>query len=399
MSRLTSQPTPRQIEPVRILHAVDSLASGGTELVSAALIERTEGRFDHAVCSVRGSGPAANGVAGFRVPITFLGKQRGHDWGLALRIARLCRRLRPHVVHARNWGTMDAVIGARLAGVPVVIQSEHGRELSDLEGLHRRRLGIRRLLAPFIDMHVVVSEHLQRWLLERVRVRPEKVRVVPNGVDPIRFQPLRQRDLVREQHGYGRTDLVFGAVGRLTPVKDHRTLLEAFDAVAKRRPHSRLILIGDGAERPRLEEQVRQRGLADRVRLVGYRDDVPQWLGLMDVFVQPSLMEGMSNAVLEAMAAALPVVATAVGGTPEIVEHGVTGLLVPPATPHALGDAMMSYGADDHARVMHGAAGRERAERDFPLAKMIAGYVGVYCDALARRGRAIESSADRPAGR
>src|SRR5262249_13585541 len=113
---------------VRILHVVDSLAAGGTELVAAALIERTESRFDHAVCSLRGSGPADNTVARLAVPVSFLGKRDGHDWGLALRIARLCRRLRPEVVHARNWGTIDAVIGARLAGVPVVIQSEHGRD-------------------------------------------------------------------------------------------------------------------------------------------------------------------------------------------------------------------------------------------------------------------------------
>jgi sugar transferase (PEP-CTERM/EpsH1 system associated) len=389
---MTSQATNRQVEPVRILHAVDSLASGGTELVSAALIERTGDRFDHAVCSLRGSGPAANGVASLKVPITFLGKRKGHDLRLALRIARLCRSLRPEVVHARNWGTMDAVIGARLAGVPVVIQSEHGRDLSDLDGLHRGRIRVRRLLAPFIDMHVVVSAHLQHWLLERVRVRPEKVSVVRNGVDATRFKPLLQRDRVREQHGYGPADLVFGAVGRLTPIKDYRNLLEAFHMVSRRHPQSRLIFVGEGLERPLLEEEVSHRGLADRVRLVGYRDDVTQWLGIMDVFVHPSLMEGMSNAVLEAMAVALPVVATAVGGTPEIVEHGVTGLLVPPATPSALSAAMMSYCGNDDVRVAHGAAGRERAEKDFPLTKMIAGYIGVYRDGLARRGRAIESA-------
>jgi sugar transferase (PEP-CTERM/EpsH1 system associated) len=279
----------------------------------------------------------------------------------------------------------------------VVIQSEHGRDLSDLDGLHRGRIQVRRLLAPFIDMHVVVSVHLQRWLLERVRVRPGKVRVVRNGVDATRFKPLPQRDRAREQHGYGPTDLVFGAVGRLTPVKDYRTLLEAFHTVSRRQPQSRLIFVGDGLERPFLEEQVRRLGLADRVRLVGYRDDVTQWLGIMDVFVHPSLMEGMSNAVLEAMAVALPVVATAVGGTPEIVEHGVTGLLVPPATPNALVDAMMSYCGDDHARVAHGAAGRERAEKEVPVMTMIEGYIGVYRDALARRGRAIEPSAERAA--
>jgi glycosyltransferase involved in cell wall biosynthesis len=119
----------------------------------------------------------------------------------------------------------------------------------------------------------------------------------------------------------------------------------------------------------------------------------------MDVFVHSSLMEGMSNAVLEAMAVALPVVATAVGGTPEIVEHGITGLLVPPATLDALIDAMMSYCGNDHVRVAHGAAGRERAETHFPLMKTIAGYIDVYCDALARRGRPIEHCAERATDR
>jgi sugar transferase (PEP-CTERM/EpsH1 system associated) len=392
---MTSGTAQSQGERVRILHVVDSLAAGGTELVVAALIECTESRFDHAVCSLRGSAPADNTVARLAVPVTFLGKRDGHDWGLALRIARLCRRLRPQVVHARNWGTIDAVIGARLAGVPVVIQSEHGRDVSDLDGQHRARLRVRRVLAPFIDMHVAVSAHLQRWLLECVGVRPEKVRVVRNGVDATRFQPLLERDRVRAQHGFSPADLVFGSVGRLTPVKDHRTLVEAFHTVATRHPHSRLILVGDGSERSALEEQVRRHGFADSVRLVGQRDDVAQWLGIMDVFVLPSLGEGMSNAVLEAMAVGLPVIATAVGGNPEIVEQDVTGRLVPAAIPDALAGAMLSYCGNDGVRAVHGAAGRERAEQHFPLMQMIEGYVDVYRHTLARRGRAIAYSAQR----
>lgn len=392
---MTPAVTRERAEPVRILHAVDSLAGGGTALVSATLIEQTAGRFQHAVCSLRGAGPTASGVGSLTVPITYLGKRGGHDWGLALRIARLCRRLRPQVVHARNWGTIDAVIGARLAGVPVVIQSEHGRALSDLEGLHRRRIQVRRLLAPWIDAHVVVSTHLQRWLIEQVGIGAAKVTLVRNGVDVVRFKPLLERDRIRQQLGYAPSDLVFGAVGRLDPVKDHRTLLEAFSIVASRHRRSRLIIVGEGPERRALEEVVRRRGLADSVRLVGQREDVPQWLGIADVFVQPSLMEGMCNALLEAMAVGLPVVATRVGGNPEIVEHGVSGLLVAPADPNALGAAMISYGADDLARVTHGAAGRERAEQHYPLAKMLAGYTEVYDGALARRAKAVEAYANR----
>jgi sugar transferase (PEP-CTERM/EpsH1 system associated) len=375
-----AQPVP----PVRILHVLDSLGRGGTELVSATLIEQTGAHFQHAICSLSGSAPPLNSVAA-RVPTNFLAKRRGHDWGLALRIARLCRRLRPHLVHARNWGTMDAVVGARLARVPVVIHSEHGRDINDLDGLRPARLRARRLLSPFVDMHVTVSADLQRWLLEHVHVRPEKVRVVPNGVDTARFKPPAERDRLRQQHGYGPTDLLFGAVGRLTPVKDYRSLLEAFDQLSRRDRDGRLLIVGDGPDQPALEAEVRQRGLSDRVRLAGFHADVAPWLGMLDVFVQPSLMEGMSNSVLEAMAVGVPVVATAVGGTPEVVEHQVTGLLVPPATPAALHDAMAFYGADRDTRAAHAAAGRERATTRFPLGNMIAGYSAVYRDALARR--------------
>ncbi|MDX2165622.1 MAG: glycosyltransferase [Deltaproteobacteria bacterium] len=379
-------PSPAPAEPARILHVLDSLALGGTELVSATLIERTAGCFEHSLCSLSGAGPPAPRLASVRVPTTFLAKRRGHDWSLALRVARLCRRLRPHVVHARNWGTMDAVIGARLARVPVVIHSEHGRDLTDLDGQRRARLRVRRLLAPWIDMHVTVSADLQRWLLQSVGVRPEKVRVVPNGVDTAHFAPRRDRDRWRRQQGYAPSDLVFGAVGRLTPVKDYPTLLEAFGQLLPQAPHAQLVVVGDGPQRPALEADLRRRGLAGRVRLVGFSDDVVSWLSGMDVFVHPSLMEGMSNSVLEAMAVGLPVVTTAVGGTPEIVAHGVTGLLVAPASPAALREAMHAYATQPAMRTAHAAAGRERVASRYPLRNTIDGYTAVYRDALARRG-------------
>jgi glycosyltransferase involved in cell wall biosynthesis len=217
--------------------------------------------------------------------------------------------------------------------------------------------------------------------------------MVANGVDTVRFQPLRERDARRRQLGYGPGDLIFSAVGRLTPVKDVETLLDAFRRLSAQQPHSRLILVGDGPARPALEAQVRQHGLSDRVRFAGHCEDVAPWLGITDVFVHASLMEGTSNAVLEAMAVALPVVATAVGGTPEVVEHEVTGLLVPPASASALSAAMAHYGTDEQARQAHGAAGRERAQTHYPIVKMIDGYVGVYRDALARRAGAIAPAA------
>ncbi len=369
----------------RVLHVLDSLAVGGLELALLGLIERTGDRFEHSVCCIRDLGALMDRFANAGAGITLVGKRVGRDRSVPWRIARLCRALRPHIVHTRNWATIDGVVAARLARVPVVIHGEHGRDDAEDAAPSRRQVRICRLLFRFVNRIVVVSKRLQRWLVEELAVRPRKVVFIPNGVDTERFRPSAHRDRLRRTRGYEPAHVLIGALGRLQAIKDYATLIAAFETVLRRQPEARLVIVGDGPERASLADEVDRRRLRHAVRLAGHQDDVEEWLAAMDLFVHPSLMEGTSNALLEAMAVGLPVVAGQVGGNPEIVVDGVTGRLVPIRDPAALAAAMRFYSVDVDARRQHGATGRARVAQGYSMDAMVAGYTAVYQQALARR--------------
>ena len=370
---------------IRVLHVVDALGVGGTELCTANVIERTLERFAHAVCCVRDGGVIAERLEAQGVPVTVLHKRTGNDWTVPLRIARLCRQIAPDIVHSRNWGSIDAIIGARLAGVPVVIHSEHGRDAGDPNGTNRRRNRARRLLSVLVDRMAAVSDQLGRWLVEEVGIRETKVSVLKNGVDAEKFERCNDRAALRERHGYAPEDIVVGTVGRLAAVKNQAALLEALGELLPVHGNIRVAIVGDGPERPALVQQIRSRGLDRTAALLGNRDDVSDLLSMFDVFVLSSIGEGLCNTILEAMAVGLPVVATAVGGNPELVEDGVTGLLVPAADAGALARAVERYAIDEQLRRDHGTAGRRRVLQQFTLDRMVERYVALYESELKRK--------------
>jgi sugar transferase (PEP-CTERM/EpsH1 system associated) len=372
---------------MRILHVVDNLGIGGTELCLANLIERTSDRIEHAVCSVRESGATAVRLQAQGIRIIELRKAPGNDWSLPLRFARLCRDVAPDIVHTRNWGSIDAIVGARLARVPVVIHGEHGRDVTDPNGTNRRRNRTRRVLSAFVDRMVAVSDQLGRWLVDDVHIRASKVRVLKNGVDAQRFEPCGDRAARRASHGYAADDIVVGTVGRLDPVKNQAALIEMLEALRATQPRLRLVIAGDGPERNTLARQVDGARLGDRASLLGQRDDIPDVMRTFDIFVLPSLGEGMCNTILEAMAAGLPVVATSVGGNPELVADGVTGTLVPPRDADALASAVTRYAADERLRAEHGAAGRRRVLAEFTLERMAERYMDLYESEM--KGRSV----------
>jgi sugar transferase (PEP-CTERM/EpsH1 system associated) len=311
------------------------------------------------------------------VAVHCMHKPPGIDARFVVRLARRFRTLRPEVVHSRNWSTLDAVLAARLARVPVVIHGEHGREATDPQGLDGRRRRVRRLAAPLITRFVTVSFDLSRWLVDIVGVPPRKIETIHNGVDLADFAS-DGRDAGRRVLGIGGDTVVFGSIGRLDPVKDHLGLIDAFARLEQR--ETRLVIVGDGPCRRALEERCARRDVAGRVHLLGERDDVPALLAVMDVYVLASIAEGISNTILEAMASALPVVATRTGGNPELVEDGVTGALVPVGDPAALARALSTYADDPHVRDLQGKAGRRRATEEFGLERMAARYRRLYVD-------------------
>jgi sugar transferase (PEP-CTERM/EpsH1 system associated) len=367
------------------VHVLDSLAVGGMENGVVNVVNATRDQVRHTVVTMTGLGPLSQRLPA-SVPVHCVEKRAGTDPGAVVRLSRLLRRLRPDVVHSRNWGAFDAVVAARLAGIRTVVHGEHGREAADPEGRDPRRNRLRRVLAPLVSRFVTVSVDLRRWLIATVRLPAHKVVTIHNGVDSDRFSPGDSVE-ARDALGLPAAATVIGTIGRLDPVKDQAGLIVAFAGLAGSGSSPILAVVGEGPSRPALENEIRCRSLSDRVRLFGERTDVPTVLRALDVFVLPSRAEGMSNTILEAMATGLPVVATEVGGTPELVEADVTGRLVPPGDPNALEAALRAYVGDSCLRSLQGKAGRERVLQHFSLERMAQAHVSLYASLCrARQG-------------
>ncbi|HSL47817.1 MAG TPA: TIGR03088 family PEP-CTERM/XrtA system glycosyltransferase [Candidatus Deferrimicrobiaceae bacterium] len=366
---------PVDARPV-VVHAVHSLAVGGLENGVVNVVNGTAAEFRHVIVCMTTEGPMRERLRP-GVEVLAIGKRRGHDVRAFVRLARTLRRLRPRIVHSRNWAAFDAVAAARLVGVPFVVHGEHGREIGDPHGRRRRRNQARRLLAPLVSRFITVSEDLRRWLIQEVGLPAHKITTIHNGVDLSRFGDL-EGHTARLRLGLSEEALVIGTVGRLDPVKDQTGLVRAFAMVLKAHPAAVLVIAGDGPCRADLLALVAELRIADRVRLLGARSDVPAVLAAMDVFALPSVAEGISNTILEAMASGLPVVATRVGGSPELIEDGVGGALVPPRDPAALAGALTAYLEEPGLRSLHGKSARQRVTDRFGLERMCEAYAGVY---------------------
>ena len=313
-----------------------------------------------------------------------LHKLPGHGLWLYPRLYALLRRLGPAIVHSRNLAALEAVVPAWLARVPVRIHGEHGRDVNDLRGDSRRYQRVRRLYRPFVHHYLALSSDLAAYLVERIGVPSAHVTQVCNGVDTIAFAPP-EAGFPATIHGCpfeaGRHWIV-GTVGRMQAVKDQPTLARAFVLALRTQPklrdRMRLVMVGDGALRVACRAILKEAGVAELAWLPGELGNVAEVMRGLSCFVLPSLAEGISNTILEAMASGLPVVATDVGGNAELVRHGVTGELIAPADPAAMAEVLVRLSSDPQATARLGRAGREEALRRFSLAAMVATYQSVY---------------------
>lgn len=373
---------------IHIQHVVLSLQPGGLENGVVNVVNGLDpDRFRSSVTCLKEAGAFAARLRARDVVVHAMGLKPGNDLALPFRLARLFRRTATEVVHTRNAEAFFyGVLGAKLAGVRRVVHSEHGRVLPDTP----RRMLAQRVLLRLTDAAFAVSEQLRRDLVAHLGVPERRFEVIYNGVDSTRIMRA-DRGVARRALGAGGDDLVIGSVGRLVSVKNYELLLRAFARVAASRARVRLLLVGEGPERGRLERAAAEAGIASRTELLGHREDVADLLVGLDVFVLPSVSEGMSNTLLEAMAAGVPVVASDVGGNPEIVEDGRSGLLFPSRDEAALAARLARLLDDPSARDELGRAGRERVAREFSMGAMIDRYEALY-ERIARSGRRVASA-------
>jgi sugar transferase (PEP-CTERM/EpsH1 system associated) len=376
-----------------ICHLVYRLDYGGLENGLVNLINTLPAdRYRHSIVCLAGYSDFRNRLRE-GVDVIDCPKRPGQDFGLYVRLWRLLRKLKPDVMHTRNLSTLEGQVPALIAGVPVRIHGEHGHDVHDLDNRKRRYRLMRQAFAPLVTQFVTVSRLLERYLLHDIGVARRKVERICNGVNATRFSPASDaaRDVLAEAPFDAAGRLVIGTIGRMQPVKDQLTLARAFALLIEGRPELRtrlaLVMVGDGPLRAEAEGILTGAGVADLAWLPGTRGDTPELLRSFDVFVLPSLAEGISNTILEAMASGLPVVATNVGGNPELVADGATGRLVPRDDPAALAAALESY-VDDPARLHHhGAAARARVEAELSLARMVEQYDALYTRLTARLAR------------
>lgn len=367
-----------------VVHLIYRFDFGGLETLVAECINRMPARqYRHAIVCLTGYTDFAKKISRDDVQIIALDKPPGLALGTHLKLWKLLRSLKPAVLHSYNLAAVEYACTAALAGVPVRVHAEHGRDAADPHGLNRKHNLLRRGVTPFIDRYIPVSADLQRWLRQVVGVPDAKTLLIANGVDTERFAP--------RERGYQRSEFVIGTVGRIQDVKNHSGLIDAFLLLRTMLPEHaarlRLAIIGDGPLLPRIREKVEAAGLQDVVWLPGSRTDIAERMADFDVFALPSIAEGTPVTILEAMACGLPVVASRVGGIPEVVQEGVTGLMPPPSDAEALARALAVYVQDPQLAARHGAAGRERVEKSNSIAAMVAGYAGLYDTLRAMKTR------------
>jgi glycosyltransferase involved in cell wall biosynthesis len=363
--------------PIKLLYIIGTLDVGGAEGQLVQLATRLDRRrFEPVVCCLTSSGPHHGALAAAGVPVEVVGFKGLRVLRHPLRVTaelsslvRLIRRERPVIVHAfLFWAYVIGAFAARAAGSPVVIASR--RSLGCFKEGAFHYLFVERLANRMTDVILANSEAVKADVIRQERVEPGKVRVIYNGVDATRYAAVADPRL-RVALDIPADARTIGVIARLIDYKGHRFFLQACREVKRRHAEALFLLMGDGPDAPALAGLGRQLGLQDSVRFLGTRRDIPQLLSLLDVVALPSLEEGFPNAVLEAMAAGKPVVATRVGGVPEAVIHGETGLLVPAADAGALADAITAL-LDNPVRAERmGRAGRERAATTFGLDRMV----------------------------
>jgi glycosyltransferase involved in cell wall biosynthesis len=390
-SFLNSVPAHGGVHPRRkVFYFLDSLEVGGTETQAVELALRlAASEYDVTMGCLRMKGPLLEKLKGTAVAIREFHPAGGLDTPAGLyqlvRLARYLRRERFDVVHTHDlWSNLMGVLAARMAGVPAIISSR--RDLAHFDWYQGRRRGWLRRIQNLSGVVLANATPIREALIAEDGFAAEKLRVIHNGVDTEKFR-RGQRDRERLFPGTQNQKLVVLVGNMHSDVKGHPWLIAAAPAVLQEFPQTRFVFAGEGDARPVFEEQVAKLGLQSSFMFLGRRSDIPDVLASSDIAVLPSRAEGLPNAVLEYMAAGLPTIASRVGGNAELIEDGVTGLLVRPEDSQALAGALLRLLRDPELSRRMAANGQKVAIENYSFERLIREVDALYTELLDRRGR------------
>lgn len=359
-------------KPQRVMQVTWSLVAGGSEMYAYTIAANLDARrFQSQLCAIDKGGALEPEIRRRGIPYHIMHRRQGVDWKLMWRLYRLFKRERVEVIHTHHFNQLFySLLGAKLCGARLV-HMEHSVEFLK----SRKKRWTLRGLALFCDKVLAIGGDGARVLEAEVKIPRKKLQIIRAGVDTAAY--TQSQAAARAALGLAESDKVAVIVARLFPEKNHRMLLEAFAEVKRRLANAKLLIVGDGVEEAAIRQEISRLNLSDAVSLLGVRRDVPRLLAAADVFVLSSDREGLPIAVLEAMAAAKPVVATAVGDLPAVVKDRETGRVVAAKDAAAFAEALVEIFSDTSAAAAMGAKAREAA-RDYSLQTMMERFAALY---------------------
>jgi L-malate glycosyltransferase len=369
-----------QTGPTKVFFLLDSFMIGGTETQAVELARRLDpARYQVTIGCLRREGPLLERLKDTPVEIVEVNMGAGVDSPSGMvRIAKLARFLRKRrfqILHAHDlWSNIVGVAAAMLARTPVTITSQRDLSHAEWYGTYRRR--VLRFLQRRSSMVLTNAKAIRDGLIEHDGLSPDKVCVVYNGVDLDRFHVPADREKLFP--GSAGNKLIVLVGNMITNVKGQPVLISAAPQIVKAHPRTQFVLVGEGSKRFEFEQQVKGLGLEANFLFLGRRSDVPAILACCDIAVLPSLAEGLPNAVLEYLAAGLPVVASALGGNLEIIQDGTNGMLVPPQDSQALAAALIRLLSDEDLAASIGAAGHDYVKQNFSFDRLVADVEALY---------------------
>jgi len=375
---------------INLLHIVNGFAIGGGELklleLVKNLVEKRADKYTVTVCSVGQGGTLQPEFERLGIKVFVIEKKHKFDISQVFKVCRIIKQEQIDLVQTTLfYADVIGALAAKLTGVDAVISWDTVSHPPDSHETRLRHKLSYQLCMRFVKRIVAVSEGVKKYLVEDRKIASKKIVIIHYGIDLSLFKSRNGFLDKRKRSELGLPDhkIVIGTVARLEIQKGHRYLIAAAPEIINKFSNVVFVFAGDGTLRQELETQVNELGLQENFRFLGFRKDVKELLFAFDVFVLPSLFEGLPNVILEAMASGRPIVATAVDGTPELIEHNETGLLVPPKSPHALQEQILNLLENEEKGSKLGRQAKEMAKQKFSFDQQFRKFEEVYDATLA----------------